>query len=504
MDEEMKMLTEVDPVSGNEVPPGSLPEEVRDDIDAKLSEGEYVVPADVLRFYGVKFFEELREKAKVELAEMDSEGRIGGASVEMPEEGMDMEMEDMIGMAEGGMVNKMPSASVGMDVADDTDMLLDQFMDVVKNDPDVRSRLQKRGMNYAEGGVVTKDAILQTMQSMMNQGKVGFAEGGTVEAPTFNPANYGLGFSLFGNSEPFSPDTNVELTEYVNDAGQSIMIRTVDGVPIDQIPAGYFLPGNAPDPLAQTSSREGRDRDLQVTPTVQTAADRERNAQPAKDYFSMSAEDLEKEMNTSRTIGKGATIAANLLTGGIGGTLLGGAASAFGKGRIVALGNVAAQRAQALREAGDLEGAAEYERVAGLAKDVSGVGVEMASQYYLDRWQPQTAAELVGVKQPTIAPTPVTQGPTSSAPKDKSNKDRTPISDRDSAAAQAAAAATKTAALKAAGAKTSNNKDTGSKNSTPSSTQAARDSAKAAADKLGKPLATRGRATGGLVTKRKK
>ena len=32
--------TDVDPVSGNEVPPGSLPEEVRDDIPAMLSEGE--------------------------------------------------------------------------------------------------------------------------------------------------------------------------------------------------------------------------------------------------------------------------------------------------------------------------------------------------------------------------------------------------------------------------------------------------------------------------------
>ena len=72
---------EVDPVSGNEVPPGSMPEEVRDDIDARLSEGEYVVPADVLRYYGVKFFEDLRAKAKMDLARMDREGRIGGQPV---------------------------------------------------------------------------------------------------------------------------------------------------------------------------------------------------------------------------------------------------------------------------------------------------------------------------------------------------------------------------------------------------------------------------------------
>ena len=77
----MTEAEEVDPVSGNEVPPGSLPEEVRDDIPARLSEGEYVVPADVLRFYGVKFFEDLRENAKMELARMDREGRIGGEPI---------------------------------------------------------------------------------------------------------------------------------------------------------------------------------------------------------------------------------------------------------------------------------------------------------------------------------------------------------------------------------------------------------------------------------------
>jgi hypothetical protein len=54
----------VDPVSGNEVPSGSMASEVRDDIDAKLSEGEYVVPADVVRYFGVAFFEKLRNKAK--------------------------------------------------------------------------------------------------------------------------------------------------------------------------------------------------------------------------------------------------------------------------------------------------------------------------------------------------------------------------------------------------------------------------------------------------------
>ena len=72
----------VDPVSGNEVPPGALPSEVRDDIPARLSEGEYVVPADVLQYYGIKFFEDLRGKAKMELSGMEQNGRMGGEPLE--------------------------------------------------------------------------------------------------------------------------------------------------------------------------------------------------------------------------------------------------------------------------------------------------------------------------------------------------------------------------------------------------------------------------------------
>ena len=70
-----------DPVSGNEVPNGSMASEVRDDIPAQLSEGEYVVPADVVRYLGVKHFEDLRNKAKSGLQNMEATGRIGGEPV---------------------------------------------------------------------------------------------------------------------------------------------------------------------------------------------------------------------------------------------------------------------------------------------------------------------------------------------------------------------------------------------------------------------------------------
>jgi hypothetical protein len=74
----------VDPVSGNEVPVGAMQEEVRDDIDAKLSEGEFVFPADVVRFIGLQTLMKLRDKAKMGLQRMNDIGQMGNAE-EVPD-----------------------------------------------------------------------------------------------------------------------------------------------------------------------------------------------------------------------------------------------------------------------------------------------------------------------------------------------------------------------------------------------------------------------------------
>lgn len=117
MNKQMEMMFEeggiaddgmkVDPVSGNEIPPGSMAEEVRDDVPAQLSEGEYVVPADVVRFYGVKFFEDLRTEAKRGLMEMERGGRIGGEPVEEPVRPQLEKMERPrrnVAMSRGGII----------------------------------------------------------------------------------------------------------------------------------------------------------------------------------------------------------------------------------------------------------------------------------------------------------------------------------------------------------------------------------------------------------------
>ena len=85
----------VDPVSGNEIPMGSTAENVRDDIPTMLSEGEIVVPADVVNYWGVKLFEDLRAQAKMGYAQMEEDGRIGGEPIEDDEDTMGLEMSDL-------------------------------------------------------------------------------------------------------------------------------------------------------------------------------------------------------------------------------------------------------------------------------------------------------------------------------------------------------------------------------------------------------------------------
>jgi len=85
-----------DPVSGNDVPSGSLKEEVRDDIDAKLSPGEFVFPADVVRFIGLEKLMLMRDKAKKGLARMEAMGQMGNSEEATIDDDVPFGMEDLI------------------------------------------------------------------------------------------------------------------------------------------------------------------------------------------------------------------------------------------------------------------------------------------------------------------------------------------------------------------------------------------------------------------------
>ena len=188
---------EIDPVSGNEVPTGSLPEEVRDDIPAQLSEGEYVVPADVVRYFGVKFFEDIRSQAKQGFQELEQGGRIGG---------------DPVGMEMGD--DELPFDISELQMVDD-------------GEPE---------------------------QPMMNEGGYvsGYDEGGDVTQMKVPDFLQGYNSNVNNNA----PD---EYKTYVNAEGLTMSIRFVNGKPVSPIPTGYTLQGSAVEEAAPVVSSGGSD-----------------------------------------------------------------------------------------------------------------------------------------------------------------------------------------------------------------------------------------------------
>jgi hypothetical protein len=191
---------DVDPISGNEVPPGSNAEEVRDDVDAKLSEGEYVVPADVVRYFGVGYFEKLRKKAKEALAGMEQDGRMGGepmtAEEDLSPEEMD-ELTQVLNLNKGGYVKQ-----------------------------------------YAEGGLETGDV----QQSFLQAGMRPQTDWGQYSTPgSFVAANQQKATQ---QQQQQQVPVAASFVEYIGPNGQIMMVPVdANGNPTIPVPDGYKVKG---------------------------------------------------------------------------------------------------------------------------------------------------------------------------------------------------------------------------------------------------------------------
>tara|TARA_R110002020_G_scaffold65755_2_gene173419 strand:+ start:2512 stop:4176 length:1665 start_codon:yes stop_codon:yes gene_type:complete len=305
---EMAFMDEkVDPVSGNEVPPGSLPEEVRDDIDARLSEGEYVVPADVVRFFGVKFFEDLRTQAKTGLASMDAAGRIGGDPVDVPvvEEGTDVSEQDLAmlekalatsGLKDGGLVNKTLNSiasqgqtdplvnsrmnAKGMTIGlyaggmteslyNDTtkiDTVIDKVLAATKTNPSLLEELSKRGVtiNTTKANMKSDDMQKANRQtSTLAEGGL-LPEGAENTSSSFNPFEYGLGFSSFGTTNNTGGRATIMVDYYNPSTGEIMKIEhdAVTNLPIGTVPAGFIM--GVPPAIEAPTGRVNREDDFEV------------------------------------------------------------------------------------------------------------------------------------------------------------------------------------------------------------------------------------------------
>lgn len=167
----------VDPVSGNEIPLGSSAENVRDDVDAKLSEGEYVMPADVVKFFGVQHFEKLIQKAKAGMEEMQANGRVGGENPEM---------------ANGGYI---PGSNM--------DSITDRIKASAEADPSAANMLKAKGIFVSQGHPSDQQARGPEVRGESTPRQ--YAEGGEVPQSGFNPHAHSMGFSAESGKTGVAP-----------------------------------------------------------------------------------------------------------------------------------------------------------------------------------------------------------------------------------------------------------------------------------------------------------
>ena len=79
------MAKEAESLGITVAPPGATAEEVADDQLVLLSEGELVVPANVVRYHGLSQYEKMRKSALDGLNVMDQEGQLVSPQEEAPE-----------------------------------------------------------------------------------------------------------------------------------------------------------------------------------------------------------------------------------------------------------------------------------------------------------------------------------------------------------------------------------------------------------------------------------
>ena len=238
----------VDEISGNDVPSGSTREEVRDDIPAQLSEGEFVLPADVVRYHGLEKIMALRDEAKQGLAKMEAMGQMGNSEeatldddVPFGMDDLDMENEDEPQeMAEGGYVmvggKPMPIPRIGGQL------------------PPITTRPMPETKNMAVGGftnptgtyqvptnIATQPSYFQNYQQSTAPFQPFVPPAGQQQTQVQQPVGLTQQQQTYPSFATLMPTVGGkrETIEYRNEAGQKLFIPFIDGKPIYPIPEGY-------------------------------------------------------------------------------------------------------------------------------------------------------------------------------------------------------------------------------------------------------------------------
>ena len=262
----------IDPVSGNDVPIGSSKEEVRDDIPAMLSEGEFVFPADVVRFIGLEKLMMLRQDAKAGLKRMEEMGQMGNSEEatipdDVPFTIDDLDMEEEKEYNEGGVVyadngqliNRPPYG-----ITSQPSQMGQQF-NIAPQQVDPNQTMQYTNM----GGYGPQFAGQQPVQQQVS---------------TFE--------DLVGKS----PGTFDELIEYTNDKGVVQKIPFKDGEPLYPIPDGFYPVGDKPEELEDP-------RDVFVE-SAKVTEDREGDSTSPQNMKQAEADRMTSYKNTIKAVMK--------------------------------------------------------------------------------------------------------------------------------------------------------------------------------------------------------
>jgi hypothetical protein len=262
----------VDPISGNEVPTGSMPEEVRDDIDAKLSPGEFVLPADVVRFIGLERLMKMRDEAKKGLQRMSDIGQMGNADevgeasngtyedagfeseiddilgeIEAEEQGRDVNEQTEVMMAEGGVAvgtktNQTTTAGRPVYRTAEGDNVSElsitvPFKGFWANVPSIHN-----GVKYDEDqivemlnkGKIKPISVHESIKEAVDAAKARSA--GLLDKPEMAQG----GFMKSGTDLTKAPKNPVFDVRYYKNAEGSVMYIThINGKPMTPIPEGY-------------------------------------------------------------------------------------------------------------------------------------------------------------------------------------------------------------------------------------------------------------------------
>jgi len=214
----------VDEESGNDVPVGSLKKEVRDDIPAQLSEGEFVMPADVVRFHGLDKMMALRDEAKMGLARMEAMGQMGNADEAIIPDGV-------------------PFTIVDLEIADDEDEPVEMQVGGF-----VQPTFTPGGMQQSQFAQYQPQFTPYQMPDYTQP-----------TMPAYTPPQQAAVPMAPTDVPQFGQFVTPTYVTYVNDAGNTIQIPVgPDGQPLIPVPAGFtkqtdqpVAPGPAPDQQPQ-------------------------------------------------------------------------------------------------------------------------------------------------------------------------------------------------------------------------------------------------------------